>query len=67
MVGGRVRKSATATAAGRVARAGLRAKPRELVDEVVEGARPNPLPEPAEAPDLQGVPATSRECDRGDR
>jgi DNA-binding PadR family transcriptional regulator len=49
VVGGKVRKYYTATAAGRAALAELRGKIRELVEEVVEGKGPAPLPEPPAA------------------
>jgi DNA-binding PadR family transcriptional regulator len=46
VVGGKVRKYYTATAAGRAALAEARSKIAELVDEVIEGQGPAHLPEP---------------------
>jgi PadR family transcriptional regulator PadR len=60
VVGGKVRKYYTATPAGRAALAALTGKIRALVDEVLEGQGPDPLPEPAAAPPDTagaGVPA----------
>ena len=63
VVGGKVRKYYAATPAGRAALAELKGKIRELVDEVLEGQGPDPLPEPAAAPPDTagaGVPAPER-------
>jgi DNA-binding PadR family transcriptional regulator len=48
VVGGKVRKYYTATAAGRLALEEARQKMSELVHEVLEGEGPAHLPEPAE-------------------
>jgi DNA-binding PadR family transcriptional regulator len=54
VVGGKVRKYYAITEAGRLALAEARVKIAELVDEVIEGHGPVPLPEPT-ADDEEGA------------